>query len=663
MHSVSAKPEDTDGLLVWKFWRAAGYLLVVLNVGLFILFCTRGLDLTDEGFYLNWIKDPWEYSFFLTATGFFFHPLALIFPDNIVAWRWAGGALLLGSAFALGCSIRSYVYRWLPEKPELPLSAVLTLSTTVLFFYSWWLPSPGYNLLNLAGCLLFTAGLLFSAGGDDRVYGFRMVSSAGLTSLGAIAIWMARPSTAFPMALFAMIFLVVHKRREILVSLIWATFLTLIFSAVIALAIGGTFQGLVDHYRLGFDLISLLRPPFLPSIRDQFWYTFSHFDWIFFLGAAAIAFLIIQLGRLDRTGPWLHGLAALAVVAVSICIGMKIVADDGGRSVARLVPLSTVIALLVISIFRASKLNLAFILVLIAASVLVWWSLSSVLTMVILASLLLVLISRSLDSDDRAKACWTALLLCWVPIAFGFGSGNTIDLLSGLASVFWIAVVFLLAMALLPAAHGRIVEWIGFGFVCATFVALVGAASKPYRLTHPLWAQNECTWIGLSSLPICLDPASVRYFRQIEKAALMSGFARSTPIIDLTGTAPSTIFFLEGLPIGSAWLLGGYPNSEEFTRRALDMVPRDQLGRAWVLTAPEGQRPISDTVMKAVGLNFPLDYEEIVRSRTEYENETHVLWKPKAHKSFTRFEPVMKKGLSAMSSIGEEPRVSRMRQN
>lgn len=632
------KSDILEGRWVWNCWRVAGYLLVALNIGFFILFCTRGLDLTDEGFYLNWIKDPWEYSFFLTATGFFFHPLALIFPDNIVAWRLAAGLMVLGSAFTFGYSVRSYACRWLPEKPKLPVSAVLFLSVAALFFYSWWLPSPGYNLLNFAGCLLFTSGLLFSAGGDGRAYGYRVASSAGLISLGAIAIWMARPSTAFPMALFAIIFLVVHKRREVLVSLIWATFLTLTFSAAIALAIGGTFQGLVDHYRLGFDLISLLRPPFLPSVRDQFWYTFSHADWVFFLGAAAIAFLIIQLGRLDRTGPWLHALAALALVAVSICIGMKIVTDDGGRSVARLVPLSTVIALLVASMFRASRFNLAFILVLIAVWVLVWRSLSSVLTMVILASLLLALISRSLDSDDRAKACWTALLLCWVPIAFGFGSGNAIDLLTGLASVFWIAVVFLLAMALFPTAHDRIVEWIGVGFVCATFAALVGAASKPYRLTHPLWAQNECIWIGRSSLPICLDPASVRYFRQIEKAALMSGFAKSTPIIDLTGTAPSTIFFLEGLPIGSAWLLGGYPNSEEFTRRALDTVPRDQLGRAWVLTAPEGHRPIPDTVMKAVGLNFPLDYEEIVRSRTEYENETHVLWKPKSKQLFQERE-------------------------
>ena len=90
-YGVSAESEDIGGSLVWKFWRAAGYLLVALNIGLFILFCTRGLDLTDEGFYLNWIKNPWEYSFFLTATGFFFHPLALIFPDNVVAWRWAGG--------------------------------------------------------------------------------------------------------------------------------------------------------------------------------------------------------------------------------------------------------------------------------------------------------------------------------------------------------------------------------------------------------------------------------------------------------------------------------------------------------------------------------------------------------------------------------------------
>jgi hypothetical protein len=625
---VGAKSDIHKKRCVWNCWRVAGYLLATLNIVLFVVFLTRGLDLTDEGFYLNWIKDPWEYSFFLTATGFFFHPLALVFPDDVVAWRLVAGVMILGSTFALGCSVRSYACRWLSEKPTLPVSAVLFLSVTALFFYSFWLPSPGYNLLNFAGCLLFTSGLLFSAGADRRSYGYRIVSSAGLTSLGAIAIWMARPSTAFLMALFAMGFLVVNKRREVFVSMIWAMLLTLIFSAAIALVIGGSFEGLIHRYGLGFDLISLLRPPFLPSIKDQFLYAFSNFDWFFFLGDVAIVFLIVQLGCLDRARLRHHMLVAMALVAVSICIGLKLVADDGGGSVARLIPLSTVIAVLVGFVFRASKFILAFALILIAVSALVWCGLSCVLTMVILASLLLALISRTMDDGDRAKACWTALLLCWVPIAFGFGSGNTIDLLGGLASVFWIAVVFLVAMTLFPTVQGRLVEWIGVGFVCATFAALVGAASKPYRLTHSLWVQNECLPIGSSSLPMCLDSASLHYFRRIQKAALISGFTKSTPIIDLTGTAPSTIFYLGGVPIGSAWLLGGYPNSEEFTRRALETVPRDQLRRAWVLTAPNGHRPIPNTVMEAIGLNFPSDYDEVVRSHTEYENETHILWKP-----------------------------------
>ncbi|MCP2126917.1 hypothetical protein [Bradyrhizobium ottawaense] len=610
---------------LWNRWRVAGYVLATLNGVLFVAFLVRGLDLTDEGLYLNWINCPWEYAFLVTAAGFFFHPLALIFPEDIAAWRLVGGVMVLGSALTFGCSVRSYASGRLLERPKLPVSAVLFLSVAALSFYSWWVPSPGYNLLNLVGCLLFTSGLLFSVGGAN---GYRMMSSAWLTSLGAIAIWMAKPPTAFPMALFAMSFVAIHKRREVFVSLIWATFLTLIFSAAIALVIGGTFQGFVDRYSLGFDLGSLLRPKFLPSVRDQFWYTFSYLDWFFFLGATAIAFVIVRLACLNRPGPLLHVLVALSLVAVSICIGMKIAADDGGRSVARLIPLSTIIALLLAHVLRTLKGNLAFIPILVV-SVLIWQSLSSVLTMVILATSMLAFIGRSVDGADRARVCWTALLLCWVPIAFGFGSGNAIELMSGLASVFWIAVVFLMAITLFPTAHSRLVEWMGVGFACATFAALVGAGSQPYRLMHSLWQQNECISIGRSTLPICLDPASASYFQRIGRAALTSGFAKSTPIVDLTGTAPTTIFFLEGVPIGSAWLLGGYPNSEEFARRALETVPRDQLNRAWVLSAPKGHRSIPETVMTAIGLNFPSDYEEVVRSHTEYENETHILWKPR----------------------------------
>ncbi|WP_156948989.1 hypothetical protein [Bradyrhizobium sp. WSM1417] len=612
----------------WNWWRIAGCIFAALTLVLFAALLMRGLDLTDEGFYLNWTKHPWEYTFFLTATGFFFHPLALIFPDDIVAWRLVAGVMVLGSGFVFGCGVGSYAYRLLPKGPNLPVSALFFLSIVALFFYSWWLPSPGYNLLNFAGCLLFASGLLFSVGAAGRSYSPRMLSSAALTSFGAIAIWMARPSTVFPMALFAMVFLAVHKRREAFVSVMWAAFLTFIFSAAIAHVIGGSFQGLIARYGLGFDLISLLRPPFLPSVKDQFWYTFSYFDWAFFLGATAIAVVVVQLGGMNKAGPFVHLFVALALIAVSICIGVTIAADEGNRSVARLIPLTTVIAVLAAYILRTSKANLAFITVLFLISMLVWQGLSSVLAMVILASSLLALIGRSLYDDARAAACWTALLLCWIPIAFGFGSGNAIDLMSGLASVFWIGAAFLIAIALFPTTYARLVEWIGVGYVFATFAALVGAASHPYRLMHPLWEQSECVSIRHSSLPICLDPASASYFQRIEKAAIASGFERLTPIIDLTGTAPTTIFVLDGLPIGSAWLLGGYPNSEEFTRRALETVPRDQLSGAWVLTAPKGHRSIPDTVMRALGLNFPSAYTEVVESHTEYEDETHILWKP-----------------------------------
>ncbi|WP_412772162.1 hypothetical protein [Nitrobacter sp.] len=628
-YGVSAESEDIGGSLVWKFWRAAGYLLVALNIGLFILFCTRGLDLTDEGFYLNWIKNPWEYSFFLTATGFFFHPLALIFPDNVVAWRWAGGALLLGSAFAFGCSIRSYVYRWLPEKPELPLSTILVLSTTVLFFYSWWLPSPGYNLLNLAGCLLFAAGLLFSAAFEDSgvaIY-WRLARSAGLTTFGAVAIWMSRPSTVFPMALFALIFLAVHRRRGVLWSLILAGVLTLALSALIVLEIGGTFQGLIERYQQGFAIISLLRPDLLPSIQEQFQHTFSRSEWGLFLGASLLSFVIVQTAtRKNNDRVRAHLVVLGLLVLMSGGVGFQLLVDSGGQSVAKLISLGTVLALLAAYLLqRKMPAIIASSLVVVVMGLLAW-GLSSILAIVLLVSFLLVLIGWF--DTDRAKAAWTAMLLCWIPIFFGIGSSNDIDLMAGLTAVFWISTALFLVVVLFPTAQFSLTTWISVGFSCATVVALVVASFKPYRLVHSLWAQNECVAIGESTLPICLDRASVAYFRGTKGAAYAAGFTKGTPVIDLTGTSPSTIFFLEGLPIGSAWLLGGYPKSEEFTRRALETVPRDQLGRAWVLTAPKGHQSIPDTVMKSLGLNFPLDYQEVVRSGTEYENETHVLWKP-----------------------------------
>ena len=50
-------------------------------------FSFRGIDITDEGYYLNWISNPFLYKHSLSQFGYIYHPLYLMVDGNIAYLR------------------------------------------------------------------------------------------------------------------------------------------------------------------------------------------------------------------------------------------------------------------------------------------------------------------------------------------------------------------------------------------------------------------------------------------------------------------------------------------------------------------------------------------------------------------------------------------------
>ena len=66
-------------LMVATEWIAPGGTAIagLSLLGWVLLNCRAGFDFTDEGFYLNWIANPWNYRASLSQFGFVYHPLYL----------------------------------------------------------------------------------------------------------------------------------------------------------------------------------------------------------------------------------------------------------------------------------------------------------------------------------------------------------------------------------------------------------------------------------------------------------------------------------------------------------------------------------------------------------------------------------------------------------
>ena len=132
---------------------AAAWCIVIWGVW-------RGIDLTDEGYYLNSMSVPFLYKATYTQFGFILHPIYVLVGGDLILLRLAG-LLLLTSAAALFVSM---FLRWPLISPPLPKTARLFFtiggSCAVLLEYFPWTPTPNYNLLNFFGVLIIFTGWL-----------------------------------------------------------------------------------------------------------------------------------------------------------------------------------------------------------------------------------------------------------------------------------------------------------------------------------------------------------------------------------------------------------------------------------------------------------------------------------------------------------------------
>src|SRR5260370_13522143 len=113
--------------------------------------CRSGFDFTDEGFYLNWISNPWSYHSSVTQFGFVYHPLYELVGGDIVLLRQANVLIL----FVLGWALCFVLLRSIfiqRDSIDAPLrtgliGVALVAGAGSLSLFDLWLPTPGYNSL------------------------------------------------------------------------------------------------------------------------------------------------------------------------------------------------------------------------------------------------------------------------------------------------------------------------------------------------------------------------------------------------------------------------------------------------------------------------------------------------------------------------------------
>jgi hypothetical protein len=172
-HEGDAQPRHAAGrrLPAGSLTLAWVALAVLICGGLLVYGAGRGLDLTDEVFYLIRTRDPAGYQLSYQPFGDLLHPLFQLVGGDLQLYRLTGFAIAAGAGAFVGWS--------LPGARERRALFALYGAAAALTIFFPWIVTPSYNSVANVGALLILGGVL------NLLQGSRPARAVGAAAAGA----------------------------------------------------------------------------------------------------------------------------------------------------------------------------------------------------------------------------------------------------------------------------------------------------------------------------------------------------------------------------------------------------------------------------------------------------------------------------------------------
>ncbi len=527
-----------------------------------VFVCKFGLDLTDEGFYLNLISNPYNYARSFTLFGFFYHPLYSVLQGDIVLLRQCSIVV----TFALATTL------WFLALDALSWGRVIISflgAFSSLLILSPWISTPSYNTLAFQAVLIAAIALLKM---DKK----REDHSMGYPILMGVAGWiafMAKPTTAACLWILFLGYCFVCRKTLRKVSFWIATASSGMLLVALAFVIDGSVVEFIRRSKTAvFQLQSLSSTHSYLAIFRLDPCPFSVWSLVtlcvLFVCTALSVFLI------SRPKKVLQGTRLLIVWFAGFTIAL-------------------VMLLFFPTYFDFHFFNRLQILAISASGMVAGlWT--------------FIKIHHKLPKLENIAA---SVFVFFLPYAFVFGSNNNYWHQSSQAATLWIlATVVLFGSIRLPIRTPAPLLPILFIAELVTVSIVSECIRSPYRQLTSLGVGSEKIRIASSGKTLEISGLFAQYIKQLQRISQDAGFQVGDPMVDLTGRSPSALFALGVKGMGSAWMSGGYPGSSFYAAETLKEVSCNALARAWLLTDPKWHHHLPMSVLSDAGLSPTRDF-------------------------------------------------------
>ena len=590
--------------LIYKILNIFFILILFGFIGFFIHNANKGFDITDESYSLLWAMQPENVSAWVNPFGFITKQIWILSGENIRNFRIISVVILFLTALIFAISLDYFMTKKHHQTSNVSLK-IISISALIvssfIYFHKWQL-FLSYNLLNLASCLLVISGLFIVYGQNKKQTSLELIGGI-IVGLGGFVSFLSKPTTSFFLAIIVLTWVIFCHQN----SKKYYFVITAVTSAIVSIlySIYTITDGVIDYYKYlttgmnlldmaqtGHDwksLTSKIYTSYKPLISTSGYYFF--YTPVFIL---LLALLFLQRSReyykknSEKIVLFLtfFFLLAMAFIIREAYLGNK-------KELFAFFNFSTITLFLsVLTLNKQDKLN-------------------------------------KQKLENISSYILVVLTLFALPFIYSFGTRSLISTHSFGVLIFLFAIwIYSFNILLKEYAYKKyIIVLFSLLMAIMTTIVIYSAFTKPNRLIDMRQQDTDVMFHGVEGA-IKVDKKTAKYANDLKDIANEHGWKEKNLLIDLTGASPGALVILNAKIVGSPWLSGGWTGSENYIKAYIKLSGENP-SNSWILTAPNGKRSVSVSVLSDGDYDFNEKYQLVGKLSTGYRNELQFLWKPK----------------------------------